>query len=297
VDFFPKATQWLADKAGAASIDWTALAAKGQDSVFSTEYMDQYMLPAFNRCAQVMDTLDLKHGTTAEAMANYFKIRDSLSDTADTMLQVVGTATTTTIQLVANPTGAPIQLMAESFQNILWYMWAMALTGANMHITAQIQKSGVPDADIAYHASLVTMMFNVITRLDDFGMLKPFKKSGTSGLGAVPLIAIIVLGAVAIIALAWAVVAIFEISQRNEVVKAACVQATNSGDPQAIINCQKLFSTPEGDIAGQLPKSISDVVQKIAIFAMVGAGIYLAVQFGPGIATKLKQSATAWKTS
>lgn len=293
MDFFQKSTQWLADEAGAASIDWTALAAKGQDSVFSTAYMDQYMLPAFNRCAAVIDTLELQHGTSTEVLANFFKIRDSLSDTADAMLQVQGTI----VQLVANPAGTTVQLISQSYQTIIWHMWAMALTSANMHITAQIHKSGIPDADIAYHAQLTTMMFNVITRLDDFGMLKPFKKSTVSGLGAVPLLAIIVLGAVAIIALAWAVVAIFEISQRNEVVKAACVKATDSGDPEAIINCQKLFSSPEGDIASTLPKSINDVVQKVATFAMIGAGLYLAVQFGPGIATKLKQSISAWKTA
>src|SRR4029434_217379 len=131
----------------------------------------------------------------------------------------------------------------------------MALTSANMHVTAQIHKSGIPDADIAYHASLTTMMFNVLSRMDDFGLFKPMKKSATSGLGAVPLAAVIALGTMAIIAIAWAIVAIFEISQRNEVVKAACVKATESGDPVAIENCQKLFTTPEGTIAGQLPRS------------------------------------------
>lgn len=291
MEFFPKATQWLAEKAGAASVDWNALAAKGADSVRSTAYMDQYMLPAFNRCASVIDTLDIQHGTTTEVLLNYFNIRDKVSDEADSLLQVVGT----TIQLT-DPLLAPT-VAWSAYNNIIWHMWAMALTGANMHITAQIHKSGIPDADIAYHASLVTMMFNVITRLDNFSLLKPLKKSSTQGLGAVPIAIVIVLGAIAIVALAWAIVAIFEISQRNEVVKAACVKATESGDPVAIANCQKLFSSPEGDIAGQIPKGISAVVEKISLFAMVGAGIYLAIQFGPGIATKMKQTFAAWKSA
>ncbi len=291
MDFFAKSTQWLGEKAGAASIDWNALAAKRQDSVYSTAYMDQYLLPAFNRCAAVIDTLDLDRSSNSEVIATYFGIDSDLSDMADSMLKVTGAS----IQLI-DPFMWP-KLQVEAFDHMIWYMWAMALTGANMHLTAQIHKSGIPDADIAYHASLVTMMFNVISRLDAFGLLKPLKKKSASGLGAVPLLAIIVLGAIAIIALAWAIVAIFEISQRNEVVKAACVKATDSGDPEAIVNCQKLFSSPEGDIAGQIPKSLGKLAQEMGVIAMIGAGIYLAIQFGPGIATKLKQSVSAWKAA
>lgn len=291
MDFFAKSTAWLGEKAGAASIDWAALAAKRQDSVYSTAYMDQYMLPAFNRCAAVIDTLELDRSNNSAVIANYFNIDSELSDMANDMLKV----STVGIELLV-PTLWP-KLQVEAYSQIIWYMWAMALTGANMHLTAQIHKSGIPDADIAYHASLVTMMFNVISRLDAFGLLKPIKKGSTKGLGAVPLLAIIVLGAIAIIALAWAIVAIFEISQRNEVVKAACVKATDSGDPEAIVNCQKLFSSPEGDIAGQIPKSLSKLAGELGMIAMVGAGIYLAIQFGPGIATKMKQSVSAWKAA
>lgn len=291
MDFFAKSTQWLGEKAGAASIDWAALAANRQDSVYSTAYMDQYLLPAFTRCSAVIDTLDLDRSNNSATIANYFNIDGELSDLADGMLKVTGVSIE-----IANPLMWP-KLQVQSYQQIIWYMWAMALTGANMHLTAQIHKSGIPDADIAYHASLVTMMFNVISRLDAFGLLKPIKKNSANGLGAVPLLAIIVLGAIAIIALAWAIVAIFEISQRNEVVKAACVKATDSGDPEAIVNCQKLFSSPEGDIAGQIPKSLSKLASELGMIAMIGAGIYLAIQFGPGIATKMKQSVSAWKAA
>jgi hypothetical protein len=291
VDFFSKATEWLADKAGAASIDWNALAAKGQDSVRNPAYMDQYLLPAFQRCSRVMDTLDLQRGTPAEVMSNYFELKDKLGDTAANLLE-----SGVTVVTVIDPMFQPA-LLWSAYNNIVYYMWAMALTSANMHVTAQIHKSGIPDADIAYHASLTTMMFNVVSRMDDFGLLKPLKKKTTSGLGAIPIAVVIALGVVAIIAIAWSIVAIFEISQRNEVVKAACVKATESGDPVAIENCQKLFSTPEGTIAGQLPKSINDVVQKIAIAAMVGASVYMLVLFGPSIATKVKQTMASWNAA
>lgn len=290
MDFFAKSSEWLADKAGAASIDWAALAAKGQDSVRNPAYMDQYLLPAFQRCSRVIDTLDIQRGTSTEVLMNYFDIKDKLSDTADDILQVVGT----TVQALT-PVLAPT-LVWSAYNNMVWYMWAMALTSANMHVTAQIHKSGIPDADIAYHASLTTMMFNVLSRMDDFGLLKPMKKGSTSGLGAVPVVAI-ALGVVAIVALAWAIVAIFEISQRNEVVKAACVKATESGDPAAIQSCQALFSNPEGSIAGDVPRSIGKLVEKVSIAAMIGAGIYALVYFGPGIATKVKQTMASWKAS
>ncbi|HEX3139414.1 MAG TPA: hypothetical protein VHQ87_05135, partial [Rhizobacter sp.] len=181
MDFFGKATQWLADKAGAASIDWAALAAKNQDSVTNPAYMDQYLLPAFQRCSRVMDTLDIQKGTPAEFVANYFEVKDKLGETADSMLKTVGNVVT-----IVDPMFQPA-LMWSAYNNIIYYMWVMALVAANMHTSAQIHKSGIPDADIAYHASLTTMMFNVISRLDDFGALKPLKKSSTQGLGAIPL--------------------------------------------------------------------------------------------------------------
>ncbi len=287
--FFEKATEWLADKAGAASIDWAALAAKNQDSVSNPAYMDQYMLPAFERCSRMMDTLDIQRATPDEVISTYFDLKGKLGDTAGGLLEKGVTVVT-----IIDPMFQPM-LIWSAYNNIVYYMWSMALTSANMHVTAQIHKSGIPDADIAYHASLTTMMFNVLSRMSDFGVLKPLKKSTTSGLGAVPVVALIAIGIVAVMSIAWAIVAIFEISQRNEVVKAACVKATESGDPVAIENCQKLFSTPEGSIAGQIPKSINEVVQKIAIAAMLGAGIYALVIFGPGIATKVKQTMSAWK--
>lgn len=287
-NFFSKATEWLGAKAGAASVDWNALAARRQDSVMSTAYMDQYMLPAFTRCRAVVESLDLDKTSATETLAKYYEVREKLGDTADGMLKRVGN----TVEALT-PVGTTF-LMVNTFRAFIWYMWATALTSANMHITAQIHKSGISDADIAYHASLTTMMFNVISRLDDFGILAPIKKRSTSGLGAVP-VAAVVLGAVAIVAFAWGIVAIFEISQRNEVVKAACVEATKSGDPVSIANCQKIFSNPEGNVADIVPKTLGKVVENVAIAAMIGAGLYLAIQFGPGIATKMKQSVTAWK--
>ena len=288
MNFFEKASDWLVTKAGVVTIDWKALAERGQDSVMNPAYMDQYMLPAFAKCRVVVESLDLERTTTAEAIIQYYEVKERLGGTADDLLKQVGN----TVELLSPL--AQVNLMLNSYRVIIWYMWAMALTSANMHVTAMMHNSGISDEDIAYHATLTTMMFNVITQLNSFGFLAPIKKRSTSGLGAAPLIAI-ALGAVAIIALAWAIVAIFEISQRNEVVKAACVEATKSGDPVAIANCQKIFSNPEGDVASIVPKTLGKLVENVAMVAMVGAGIYLAIQFGPGIATKVKQSVVAWK--
>lgn len=289
--FFEEATEWLADKAGAASIDWNALAAKGQDSVRNPAYLDQYMLPAFERCSRMMDTLDIQRATPDEVISTYFDLKGKLGDTAGSLLEKGVTVVT-----IIDPMFQPA-LLWSAYNNMVYYMWAMALTSANMHVTAQIHKSGIPDAEIAYHASLTTMMFNVLSRMNDFGLFKPLKKGATNGLGAAPVVLLIALGVVAIMSIAWAIVAIFEISQRNEVVKAACVKATESGDPAAIENCQKLFSTPEGSIAGQIPSSINEVVQKVAIAAMIGASVYMLVLFGPSIATKVKQTMASWNAS
>lgn len=290
MDFFAKSTTWLAETAGVRGVDWAALAAKNQDSVLNTQYMDQYLLPAFKRCAAVIDTLHLPRDGAAQTIANYFEVKAKVSGVADDMLR----AGMGVITLIAPPVGGII-MGFSSYSTMIWHLWCVALSSANMHITAQIHKSGIPDADIAFHASLTTMMFNLITRLDDYKLLTPFKKNGssTNGLGAAP--AVIILAAVAIIAFAWAIVAIYETAKRNAVIEKACQQAADSGDPAAIANCQKLFSTTEGQISATVPKAISDVVEKVSIAAMLGAGVYALIYFGPGIATKVKQSIAAWK--
>lgn len=287
MDFFQKSTIWLAGTLGVRGIDWVKLAAAGKPGVHNVDYIEQYMVPAFAAAAQTMSTLDLKPGTTTEVLLDYYDLRKKLSDDADSVLQVVGT----TIQ-VANPL-LTVTTIWSALNNLLFYAWSVSAMGFQSHATGAIQRSGVSDADIARHADIVTMMCNLLARLDKAGFLAAFKKNNsTSGLGVAP--AVIALGVVVIVAVAWMVVAIYEASRINARIDAACARALQTGDPKDQATCQQMQASSNA-LSSQIPDAVSGVIEKVSIAAMVGAGIYVLVQFGPGIATKLKQTLASWK--
>lgn len=292
MDFFAKSSAWLAQSLGVGAIDWVALARQGHPGVHDNAYIQQYMVPAFQRAAVTMSTLDLQPGTDAEVLADYNTVKDKLSSIANSILEVSGDAVR-----LNDPRFLP-ELAWKTINNVLHYLWVVSFTGFQAHLTGAIQRSGIDDKDVAYHASLVTMMMNLLAQLDKGGVLKPFKKDGMSGLGIAPalLVTLLVLGAVLIVALAWGAIAIYESSRINSRIDAACTKALQSGNAQDQAMCQQLqaSSTP---LANTVPNAVSGLVEKLSIVAMVGAGLYIMVQFGPGIATKVKQTFAAWKAA
>jgi len=292
MDFFEKSSLWLAQSMGVGAIDWAALAKQGHPGVHDSAYIQQYMTPAFQRAAVTMSSLDLHPSPDAEVLEDYNTVKDKLVRLADMSLQLTGGA----IRLL-DPTFLP-QLTWRAFNNMLHYMWVVSFVGFQAHLTGAIQRSGIDDKDVAYHASLVTMMMNLLAQLDKVGALKPFKKGATNGLGIAPalLVAGIVLGIVAIIALAWGTIAIYESSRINARIDSACNKAIQTGSPEDQAMCQQLQASSPS-LANTVPNAVSGLVEKLSIVAMVGAGLYIMVQFGPGIATKMKQTFAAWKAA
>ncbi len=296
---FTQSTEWLS-KNGVSSVDWNALAARRQDSVYSTQYMDQYLLPAFNRAAAVIDSLDLPRRPPDEVLHAYAVLTSSVATVSDKALEIakINLAITQTMLFPTETAKFAVKVEVGIYGLFVYHLWSAALTGGNAHITGRIHKSGIPDAEIAYHASLTTMCFNLIAMLDRWKLLTPLKKSSTNGLGAVQLgIGAIVIGVVLAIAIVWALVAIYQMSLRQKVVEKVCDKAIQSGDPVEMKRCDDLINNPEANIAGKVPEVFGDVLEKVAITAMVGAGIYMLVLFGPGIASKVKQTMAAWRTT
>ena len=296
---FAQATDWLSQH-GVQSIDWNALAARRQDSVRSTQYMDQYLLPAFNRAAAVVDTLDLPRAPPDDVLHAYAVLSSDVASLGDKALEIarINVAITKTMLFPTSTAELGLKLEVGMYGLFIYHLWSSALTAGNAHISARIHKSGIPDPDIAYHASLTTMCFNLIYALDHWGLLAPLKKRSTSGLGAVQLgVGAIIIGVVLAIAIVWALVAIYQMSLRQKVVEKVCDQAIQSGDPVEMKRCDDLINNPEANLAGEIPKAFGNVLEKVAITAMVGAGVYMLVLFGPGIATKVKQTMAAWRTS
>lgn len=296
---FAQATEWLTQH-GVNTVDWNALAARRQDSVFSTQYMDQYLLPAFHRASAVIDTLDLPRSPPDEVLHAYAVLTSDVASVGDKALEIakINVAISQVMLFPTETALFAVKAQVGIYGLFIYHLWSAALTGGNAHITGRIHRSGIPDAEIAYHAALTTMCFNLIAALDRWQLLAPLKKRSTNGLGAVQLGAgAIVIGVVLAIAIVWALVAIYQMSLRQKVVEKVCDKAIASGDPVEMKRCDDLINNPEANIAGQVPKVFGDVLEKVAIAAMVGAGIYMLVLFGPGIASKVKQTMAAWRAS
>ena len=296
---FAQATDWL-QKHGVGAVDWAALATRRQDSVFNTAYMDQYLLPAFHRAAAVIDTLDLPRRPPDEVLQAYSVLTSDVASLGDKAIEIgkINFAISKAMLFPTETAMFAVKVELHVYGLFIYHLWSSALTGGNAHITGRIHKSGIPDADIAYHASLTTMCFNLIAALDSWQLLAPFKKRSTSGLGAIQLGAgAIIIGVVLAIAVVWALVAIYQMSLRQKVVEKVCDKAIASGDPAEMKRCDDLINNPEANLAAQVPQVFGNVLEKVAITAMVGAGIYMLVLFGPGIATKVKQTVSAWRTA
>lgn len=297
-DLFVEATDWLS-KHGVGTVDWNALASRRQDSVRSTAYMDQYLLPAFQRAAATIDTLALLRQPPDEVLNAYAILSSEVSSVESKAFEILKANFTFTKTMLFPFEGAALALKAQLgiYNMFIYHLWSAALVGANAHITGRIHLAGLPDAEIAYHASLTTMCLNLIAWLDSLKLLAPLKKGATSGLGAVPVAALVVLGAVAIGAIVWGLIAIYQMSLRQKIVEQVCEKAIESGDAADMKRCDDLVNNPEANLAAQIPKIGGEVLEKVAITAMVGAGLYMLVLFGPGIATKVKQTISAYRAS
>jgi hypothetical protein len=234
-----------------------------------------------------------------EVMAVYATLTNEVNSVGDKAFEILNANFQFTKAMLFPSAGVGFGVKADLFlySTFLYHLWSSALTGANAHVTGRIHLSGMPDAEIAYHASLVTMCLNVFPWLDRLGLLTPLKKNSTSGLGAVPLAAIIILGAVLIGVIAWGVIAIYQLSLRQKIVEQVCSKAIESGDPAQSKRCDDLLNNPEANLAAKIPEIGGQILEKVAIAAMVGAGVYMLVLFGPGIAVKLKQTVAAYKAS
>lgn len=296
---FAQATDWLA-KHGVAAIDWEALAAQRKNSVRNTAYMYEYILPAFERARAVIDTLDLPRRPPDDVLHAYSVLSSEAATFGEKALEIakINAQITKTMLFPADNAAFAARVQVGIYGMWIYHLWSAALTGANAHLSAQIHKSGIDDADIAYHASLVTMCLNLIAQLDRWQLLSPLKKRPASGLGLTPLaVGLIIIGSVGAVAIVWGLIAIYQLSLRQKIVEQVCAKAIESGDPTETKRCDDLLNNPEANLASQVPKAAGALIEKVAIAAMVGAGIYVLVLFGPGIASQLKKTVSSWKAA
>lgn len=277
-------------------IDWNALAAKGvnehgvaRNTVYASDYYYDYMRPAGIKAGKVRDTLNLD--ITAEQAYEQFK---SLYDAVKAVKNLAYEAAASRISFLDDDNA--MKMGTETLRSAVAICWFTALYSAELHRTGALVLSGkMTEEEIVRHASLTTAMFECISLLDGWNLLAPIKKNApatagvsfTSGVGALPVVAValIVIGAVIAIAIiAFMVIGIMDVSQKNQMMKDECEKARESGDLDMYQSCLDALRSPSENIATTV---FRDAVESFAPWIVGGGLVLIVITFWPFFARQL----------
>lgn len=275
-------------------IDWSALAQRGETGVYSTGYVYDYMLPAYREAYAVRQTLELQAPSTVDPA----EVRKAWSTAGSAMQGVTEAAMTAASQGFALVSEAnALRLGTEVYRILINGAWLTALYGAVLHTTGAIHHAGVQwaqegvapeevEARITRHAVLVTTLFQGLTWLDAFGVLKPLKKKG---LGLAPLIVGIIAIALvaALVVLAWFIISMKDVADKNREIAKLCQKASEKGDEKALSVCREALLDPSRN-PGTWGK---DLVQQIALYGGIGLFGYAVIMSMPKLISSSRAGA------
>lgn len=280
-------------KPALGGIDWAQLAKKPPDaagnpgdSIWNQKqyYYFDYIRPAGLRAMQVVDTLDIDIDSNQA-----FKHFENLYSDVKTVNNIAWEAALEGLEVLGREN--EMRVTRETLRAAVAICWYTALFGAELHRTAAMQAAWreFSDEDIVRHAVFTTAMFECITALDSWGVLKPIKKGGTAGLGVGPVAAVLIgIGLViAIAVIAFMVIAIMDVSSKNRALKSECESARKAGDSQMYDRCINALSSPQNSIATEIFKKAADT----ATPWIVGGGLLvISVAFLPTIVRKVQEA-------
>lgn len=268
-------------------IDWDALAAKGNNqhgishaSVYSGTYYYDYMRPAGLKAGKVRDTLAIDGITADEAYARFQDLHSAVKRVKNIAFE----AAVKNVPFLGDESA--MQMGVETLRAAVAICWFTALYSSELHRTGAFQLSGrMSEEEIVKHASLTTVMFECISLLDEWGILKPIKKN--SALSAVPVALVVVVAVIAIAIVAFMVISIMDVSQKNSIMQKECEQARASGDVDVYEACLEALRTPNETLATQIYR---DTIKEFAPYiAAVGAGV-LIIGLSPFIVSRLSKA-------
>lgn len=231
--------------------------------IMSFAYIDGAIGPAFQEASRVYQTLDLPEMDPSKASSAWKVFADETLRIKDAMKDAKIGGLLLAVPVIGPTVLLPLALSYKVASNVLGGLVAAlyytAVSGAFGHIALKDSSTQVfsihkmvidgdlPEQTATAHAGWCYTGFKLITILDGLGALRPLKKGGTSGLGAVPVVPI-VLGALAVVCIiAGAIVLSKNLSDVNqlqarvietklEVMKKTCAETT---DPKILAECAK----------------------------------------------------------
>ena len=272
--------------------------------------------PAFQDASRVYQTLDLPAPDPARVASAWEVFADETARIKKEMASAkVGLLSSVPVvgPLVLAPLALSYSVQSHVYGGLISALYYTSVVGAFGHLAlkdASTQQFSIhkmvidgdlPQQTATEHAGWCYTGFRLIVLLDQMGFLRPLKKSG---LGAVPLVPL-VLGALAAIAIiAGAIVLSRNLSEVNklqakvvdtklELMKEQCAKTT---DPQIQAQCAAGPTAEDlrgGSLAGAISDSISQVGSNLAKYLVIAGAVYLGVTLLPGLLAKKAVKAQA----
>lgn len=263
--------QFAVEKVGLRGIDWSELQAKGKGSVWVSNYLSEYMIPAQTRMNVAVGQLSLAPGGDVSDYNQKYAVSEStIADIAGTIVGIAG---------VTQATRVSVQMSREATRYLVTQAYAAASYGALLHYDETIHhRSGISDAEIATHANLVVGTMNALVMLDSLGFYTALglrKTQAQSGLGAAQVvIGAVVVAVFALALLAWLIVNLVNLSKTSKIVANMCEAAQASGDAAATAQCINTLTDKNKAIGTAVPDQIKAALFAVLPYALAGVAVY-----------------------
>lgn len=287
-------------------INWEALAAKNgkpvDEQIWTTDYIYDYMLPAFDRMTAVVHELNSHKASALIPTASFADSTHAFDAMWGDVKKEAPTVLERAMDGLTALLSSPFKVTMDLYKSFLYWAWHTAATGTLLHVGRRegssgfnpdylIHRQGYTDEEIVRHAVYTTTLCESFALLDGLGAFAPLRamRTGTSGLGAVPALvipvgAIVFVGLlqVAMVALvAWMLVSMIDVSQKNKLRADACKQVL--ADPNADAQLKASCVTP---VEFKEPLGL----EKILLYAGLALGGYMLITVLPDLLRSARET-------
>lgn len=302
-------------------IDWDALDSRSIGVPLDPQqpahlnYWVDYLGPAFNRAANVMNTLYydpiiVNHAATEESLQNVWATLKSAGPEVWAQLNAQNLLNNAKMMLYSAL--SPLPIPAAQAREVLSYVWGVVMFGVKLHTTFAIEQMG--RATMREHANRIVMICEAIALLDQSAALRqlkwdstamvelreqegvsalkpfytpPMATSGAPGLGLPPVIAVSlgVLGAIVLMygIYRWTSMTTEVNKATLDATKEICSDPQYANDPAMKDRCVKVL----GDALAKTA-DVNMFGASLAKYALIGGLVVIGVMFLPEIVRAVK---------
>lgn len=281
-------------------------------SLWDSRYLLSHLMPAYERATAIYQTLELPIRDPKEAVTGWVAFKDELDriDGAGIKRWMTLAAATGPIGMAIVPTILTVKIGPHLYAGVISALYWTAVTGFYGHaafkdqetlpysIHMMVKEGKLTEAQAMAHAGWAYTAFKLMAQLERLGGLRPLKR-GQSGLGAVPVAAILIGVLVVILILAGAVVLSKNLSEVNalradviksklETQKEICARAT---DPAVQVKCAEGPTAEDlsaGTFATELSKALAAMGTKLVKYVTIGLFAYLGITLLPSLVGGVK---------